>query len=378
MKLTSFHSLLLSFTFVVLLALNAGASSVDNSFIAGYTTAVLEREFNVTAASLSVKGGVITLRAEDLEGIDHDKIITILSNIKGVVRVEIVTAKNQETSLISTRSPSPSEAAQEEEQVNSENSRPDHGFLPKGALFDPLIADPRWPHFSVSYQYYIDDEELRSVGATSFGATIPLYRNDAPFGGQWQVGIQAAVFAIFDLDAKSYDLINADYWVGLPISYRKGAFSSLLRVFHQSSHLGDEYLLRNQVERDNISYESVDLKLSYDFTKWLRIYAGGGYLFHRVPSDLDPWSVQYGLELKSPWTYFAGVVRPIAGVDFKNWEEHDWDADTSARIGIQLESEKITGHKLHFLLEYFHGHSPNGQFYERAIEYIGIGTHFYF
>jgi hypothetical protein len=294
------------------------------------------------------------------------------------VRVEIVTAKNQATSVTSSRSQSPSKAAQEGEQLKAENSRLDNGFLPKGALFDPLIADPRWPHFSVSYHYYVDDKELRSVGATSFGATIPLYRDDAPFGGQWQLGFQAAVFALFDLDAKSYDLINADYWVGLPISYRKGAFSSLLRVFHQSSHLGDEYLLRNQVERDNISYESVDLKLSYEFTEWLRIYAGGGYLFHRVPSDLDPWSVQYGLEFKSPWTYISGVVRPIAGADFKNWEEHDWNADVSARIGIQLESEKIIGHKLQFLLEYFNGYSPNGQFYERAIEYIGIGTHFYF
>jgi len=30
------------------------------------------------------------------------------------------------------------------------------------------------------------------------------------------------------------------------------------------------------------------------------------------------------------------------------------------------------------LLEYFNGHSPNGQFYKDRVEYIGLGTHFHF
>lgn len=38
-----------------------------------------------------------------------------------------------------------------------------------------------------------------------------------------EVGIQAGVFSIFDLDAESYDLINADYTVGVPLSFKKGS-----------------------------------------------------------------------------------------------------------------------------------------------------------
>ena len=34
--------------------------------------------------------------------------------------------------------------------------------------------------------------------------------------------------------------------------------------------------------------------------------------------------------------------------------------------------------KLQILLEYFNGHSPNGQFYKNRAEYFGIGTHFHF
>jgi len=30
------------------------------------------------------------------------------------------------------------------------------------------------------------------------------------------------------------------------------------------------------------------------------------------------------------------------------------------------------------LLEYFRGHSPNGQFYREKIDYLGLGMHFHF
>ena len=377
-KLKIVCPLLLCFASIVLFASKVGAVSVDDSFIAGYATAVLEREFNLTASSLSLKDGVITTRAEELEGTNRDEVITSLSCIQGVVRVQVMEPGQQATNGASALAPQLPSATPKGEQGEAENSASNRVILPKGKLFDPLIADPRWPHFSATYQYYIDDEELRNVGATSFGETLGLYRDDAPFGGQWQLGIQAAVFAIFDLDAHSYDLVNADYWVGIPISYRDEALSALLRVFHQSSHIGDEYLLRNRVDRVNLSYEGVDVKLSYDLDQWVRVYAGGGYLFHRVPSNLDPWSTQFGFELKSPWTYLGGVVRPVAGADFKNVEENDWNTDVSLRVGIQLESARTIGHKVQLMLQYFNGYSPNGQFYERSIEYIGIGAHFYF
>ena len=239
------------------------------------------------------------------------------------------------------------------------------------------MAAPRWPHFSLAYHNYLGDEELTSVGATSFGETFYFYKNRAPFDGCWQIGIQASVFAIFDLDSDSMDLTNADYWVGFPVSYRYGDFSAMTRVYHQSSHLGDEYLLRTRTERVNLSYESVDAKFSYDFLKEFRLYGGGGFIFHKEPADIAPWSLQAGFELKTSDTYGAAKLRPVMAADFSTWEENDWDIDVSVRGGVQLENEKI-GRKIQFLVEYFNGHSPSGQFYERIIEYLGFGTHFYF
>jgi hypothetical protein len=132
---------------------------------------------------------------------------------------------------------------------------------------------------------------------SAWGTPIAIYEGNFPGKARWQIGVDAAVFAIFDLDAPSSDLVNADYWLGLPLSYRKNSFSTMLRLYHQSSHLGDEFLLRNRVDRVNVSYEGVDLRLSYDlFKKIVRLYAGGGYILRREPDDLERLSAQGGVE----------------------------------------------------------------------------------
>jgi len=331
----------------------AVASHTDDQFIAGYATAILEREFHLSGATVRVEDGVIILQSVDLVSVDRDEVIAALTAIHDVLRVEI-----------------------REEAAPAAPGPVVQHILPAGKLFAPLLADPRWPHFSMAFHRYLGDRELENAGTVSFGETIIFFR-DRLGSGQWEIGLQGAVFAVFDLDASSMDLINADYWVGIPVAYRSGNFSSLFRIFHQSSHLGDEFLLRNRVERVNLSYESLDLKLSYDLAQWLRIYGGGAYIFHREPSDLKPWSTQAGIELKSLSRFFD-VLRPIAALDIKNWQEHDWSTDLSARAGVQIESWKMTRHKVQLMLEYFRGHSPHGQFYDRRIEYLGVGAHFYF
>src|SRR5262249_60192144 len=129
--------------------------------------------------------------------------------------------------------------------------------------------------------------------------------------------------------------------------------------------------------RSNLSSQTVDFKVSYELLQVLRMYAGGGWLFGQDPSSLRPWSVEYGLELTSPWPARPTRWRPIAAVDVQQHQENDWSADVSARAGIEIDGVLLT-RKLQFLLEYFNGHSPNGQFYKDRIQYFGLGTHFHF
>jgi hypothetical protein len=253
--------------------------------------------------------------------------------------------------------------------------------LPRTKLFDPLLADPRWAHFSASFQNYGGDNGLNDVASVSVGDEFSLYQSPG-LGGAWGIGVQAAVFALFDLDAQSKDLINADYWVGIPLSWRSGPNSAVLRLYHQSSHLGDEYLLRsagNRRSRVNLSYEVVDLKLSREFHgRAVRVYGGGGMLFDQEPSDIRRGLAQAGLELRSPWTLADDLLRPVAALDLQSTEESRWRVDVSARAGVELMSTVDRDYVVQLMLEYYRGRNPNGQFFLNDVEFYGIGLHAYF
>ena len=45
--------------------------------------------------------------------------------------------------------------------------------------------------------------------------------------------------------------------------------------------------------------------------------------------------------------------------------------------GSSSTAREILGRRLLVMLEYFSGNSPNGQFYQNKIDYIGLGAHFY-
>lgn len=145
--------------------------------------------------------------------------------------------------------------------------------LPRGDVFRPLIADPKEPQTFVSSVSLdretagLDDINTALVGlGTNFG----LYRWPGRQEDEgWQVSVFAAAFSQFNLDAPSDALINTDYLVGFPLTYKRGHFSMRLRLFHQSSHLGDELLLGpNPPTRINLSFEAVDLLFAYEGGGW--------------------------------------------------------------------------------------------------------------
>jgi hypothetical protein len=236
----------------------SGAPSED-AYAAGYAAAVLERQFNVSAPSMTVKDGVLTLDGADLPHADRERILGALRTIPGVKSVEVRDAAPA----------SPAGAVSVSSAVGVPPAAPPAAvFLPAGYLFRPLIADPRWPRFSAAYRYYTSGPDLRNVAAVSFGETLPLYRDGVGAEGrwgQWETGLQAAAFSIFNLDSDSFDLVNTDFFVAGYLSYRRGPFSALARIYHQSSHLGDELLLsETRPNRINLSYEGIDAKLSFD------------------------------------------------------------------------------------------------------------------
>lgn len=181
------------------------------------------------------------------------------------------------------------------------------------------------------------------------------------------------MFALFNLDAPSSDLVNADYWIGFPLSYRRGPWSYVARVFHQSSHLGDEFILGNPgIDRVNVSYESFEGLASYEWEHW-RVYGGGGYIVSSEP-QLDPKFTHAGIEFIEPRA--VSEFDFIAAADVHASEELDWARSISLQAGLEFTSS--SSRRLRLMVEHFRGHSLNGQFFRERLRYTGIGLYFGF
>jgi len=358
----------------------AHATATEDTYIAGYAAGVLKHDLNLDMRTLQVQDGVVTLPVAGLEADEREKAVKIVSEIPGVNAVQLSETAGQPPMDGASQ---PAQTRGDEAASATDSVILPTGLLPSGHLFKPLLADTRWAHFSAAYRYYQNDNfDGRDIGSVSFGETIPFYRSN--FGrstAQWEAGLQAGVFSDFNLGASSSDLVNTDFIAALYSSVRAGQFSAFGRIYHQSSHLGDEFLLRqasSKFERVNLSYEGVDLKLSYEFPYGVRIYGGGGGLFHKEPSALKIWSAQYGIEFRSPWRLDFASLRPIVAADIKNYDENNWSLDISARAGVEFENLQVLGRKLQIMAEYYNGYSPSGQFYKEKVEYVGLGAHYHF
>jgi Protein of unknown function (DUF1207) len=249
--------------------------------------------------------------------------------------------------------------------------------LPSGGVFCPLFADPKAVRTFATYVRgkFPTGTASRHVGAVGVGDGIALVRFNGPRPGEGlQLGVEAAVFSQFALDAPSDDILNADYIASVPLTFRIRSFSARARVYHQSSHLGDELLLRpdTTVKRENLSFEAAELILSQDLGA-LRVYAGGEYLFHRSPATLDDLLAHAGAELRLGPSRGA---RLVTAVDVKSTEQQDWKPGVSARLGLEIAWWRHPDHPPRLgavIAEFYDGPSPYGQFFLESTRYFGAG-----
>lgn len=235
--------------------------------------------------------------------------------------------------------------------------------LPARDLFRPLLADPRGPRFQASVLRAESDLHDSTVGAVGFGENFGITRRAGRHAHEaWQLNLSAAVFAQFDLGAPSDDLVNADYVVGLPVSYRNGAWSVRLRP-----------------DRVNLSYESFEALVSYEWVCW-RAYGGGEYLVFREPEELAPGVLHAGVEYRSAAPLWQigrlGAAWPVSGLDARPREQHDWAPAWSFKSGLEFRPQDDvarSGRFWNLLLEYYDGPSPYGQFCTYDVRYLGLG-----
>lgn len=251
--------------------------------------------------------------------------------------------------------------------------------FPIGELFEPLVADPKEPQFSAGLHQVNSSGRLGefTAGVVSYGENFGLMRLQVNSAQQWQVSITGGLFAQFNMDTDSKDLINADYGIGISGTHRRGPVSYRLRVLHQSTHLGDELLLGNLApERINFSLEAVDFLASYEWDK-LRLYGGAAYLLHVEPSDLLKTALQFGGEYRNAKHRLLNG-RWIGGINLTAFEGDGWNLNTAVKIGLEFGNPGSGNRRTRVMLERFDGNAPFGQFFDVGITSYGLSGYLLF
>lgn len=247
-------------------------------------------------------------------------------------------------------------------------------------LFKPFMADPRQLVYSAGWRF--DDWVfVKNVIDVSFFDSFPIYRLCNVFfcGDAIQADFEGCLWAIFDPLHDSSPLINADYYGGGNISYRCGPFSARLRVFHISSHIGDEFLLNHPFFcRLNPSAEYLDLCLSYQITPQLRIYAGLGAILQRdISFPFKRFYMEWGTEAYFPFWQFYSISDSLSGapffaMHFRSREDNNFHHDATYVLGYEFAKHSGLCRKLRFFVEYHQGYSVEGQFSRYKTNYLAL------
>ena len=283
--------------------------------------------------------------------------------------------------------------------------RPGGVWFPNSVLFRPVFANPMGPFYTLKYQsgndaafllpgLSQDDLPGRSVTAISLGDIFPIYRWNQVTSKAFnvQLSVEACMWGWFNMDAPQCDpsrnewaeLITTDYMLGIPLTIAKDQYALRFRVYHISSHLGDEYICNhsevvclNGHVRVNPSMEAVDMFISYYLNDYFRIIGGPGVVFHSDTSyPIKPLYFEWGIEARN-WrsrsTSTDLYSTPFISTYFRQWEENNFKIDASFMIGWEWSRLENIGRNFRVFGQYLNGYST-GQFFKEPASYWSIGV----
>jgi hypothetical protein len=252
-------------------------------------------------------------------------------------------------------------------------------------LYQTMIANPRNVTYGIGYRC-ADQVISKNVIYVSMGDDFPIFRwlEVGPWKGDLQIGIEAGIWSVFDVSVKKPNinrgtaLVNTDFYCGIPLSYAVNKWSFRFRVYHMSSHLGDEFLVNHPgYKRVNPSFEAIDFFTSFQASDIFRVYFGPGFVLHSDDSfPLKRWYIEYGGEarfLGRKIYYHKLYGNFIFGVFFRNWQVLHMGFDGTYVFGYELSKLQGIGRKIRFLASYHHGYSLEGQFFKEKTSYGTIG-----
>lgn len=247
-------------------------------------------------------------------------------------------------------------------------------LFPRVEPFELPVAHPRPAAFFGRLLSLGTGESRYGAGREAeagLGAVIPvlaLAQGRVPV----TLGLGVAMAARFSLDDPRTALVSDDWLVGLHLTTGQGPWRVDLHLFHESSHLGDEYGERFDVARLDWTREVAAV--------WLRRSLGHAAvlasLSHTLIDELDlpGAAAALGLDYRRPGGRLLGAdLRPVAGVMLEATEYSRWRLTTTGRLGVELGNG---GRTVSVSLVGLDGLSSQRQFYLERSRYVGLELRF--
>lgn len=217
------------------------------------------------------------------------------------------------------------------------------GWFPDSTFFSSLNYD------LLENNFYTGVLILEAQSIEYNGAFIPVNIGLQKTFLEWsknnvklQFALGAASYTQFEIikyDSETLrgGLLNNDYKASGYLSALIGGQKLRMQLFHISSHLGDDYMLRNEhfeLNDKTVNYEQLDLVYQNTF-KNNEVYGGFGYVVS--PNAFRKRGMmQFGFQAQKAINSFLSVAY---GTDIKLYEEHDWSPNIHTCLGVNIIKE---------------------------------------
>ena len=252
-------------------------------------------------------------------------------------------------------------------------------------LYPRYLADPRREKIGLEYMRAIHPKVPDSGGSRfniSIGGQLPLLRLsplDQPESG-FQLDAHAGFFGQFDLE-HSWDNVGWDGTYGIGVTFAPGGpVRFRLSTRHESSHLGDELMAREQdhghpLERMNYTREDFSFGVAVSPADHLTLYAEPSWAYSMGnPDKQSRLAVQLGTQYERPDAFWDGRAGYYIGADAQFFQENNWSPGVTGQIGLELPIFRERRYRL--FLEGHFGRSALGEFSQTKESYLSFGISF--
>jgi hypothetical protein len=231
-------------------------------------------------------------------------------------------------------------------------------------IFPLLVAAPRRATPSASY-YRLGGRDLSDL---ALGGALGLrrWRTGEEQDWLWEADVEGLAQSRWKFGGGLNELEAYDLIATLPVTTRRGDVSFKGELFHENSHLGDDYVRRTGDAGFRSSREGLRALAALEPRRFARLYAGAAYLVHDASPE-KRWTLQSGLELTTDdLLLFPARPTSLYLAEDAQWHQSvGWNGDSHTVAGIRVALPPSATRALRLQVGYFAGHSPYGQFFAR-------------